>query len=58
MVISTLGNHSGLRRMLDRVEVQDAEPGSFEVLVVATVADSDPGAVDGQSALAHTPFAT
>ena len=46
MVISTLGNHSGLRRMLDRLEVQDAEPGSFEVLVVATVADSDPGAVE------------
>jgi GT2 family glycosyltransferase len=46
VVISTLGNYSGLRRMLDRLEVQDAEPGSFEVLVVASVAESDPAAVE------------
>src|SRR4051794_25688681 len=46
VVISTLGNYSGLRRVLDRLEAQDPEPGSFEVIVVADVADPDPGAVD------------
>lgn len=47
MVISTLGNYSGLRRVLDRLERQDARPGSFEVVVVADVADPDPEAVAG-----------
>jgi GT2 family glycosyltransferase len=47
VVISTLGNYSGLSRVLDRLEAQDAEPGSFEVVVVADAADPEPDAVDG-----------
>src|SRR4051812_29281185 len=54
VVISTLGNYSGLRRVLDRLEVQDAEPGSFEVLVVADIADPEPAAVD--SAIGDRPY--
>jgi GT2 family glycosyltransferase len=46
VVISTLGNYPGLKRVLDRLESQDAEPGSFEVLVVNDVADPEPAAVD------------
>jgi glycosyltransferase involved in cell wall biosynthesis len=46
IVISTLGNYSGLARVLDRYEGQDVLPGTFEVLVVADAADPEPGAVD------------
>lgn len=46
VVISTLGNHSVLRRVLDGYSRQDAPPGSFEVLVVADRAEPDLAAVD------------
>src|SRR5206468_9863832 len=46
VVISTLGNYSGLARVLDTYERQQAELGSFEVIVVADVADPEPAAVD------------
>jgi GT2 family glycosyltransferase len=46
VVISTLGNYSGLTRVLDRLETQDADPGRFDVIVVADVADPEPEAVD------------
>jgi GT2 family glycosyltransferase len=46
VVISTLGNYGGLRRVLDGFSAQDAEPGSFEVLVVVDRADPSPTAVD------------
>jgi GT2 family glycosyltransferase len=46
IVISTLGNYSGLGRVLDRLETQDAEAGAFEVIVVRDVADANPDAVD------------
>jgi len=46
IVISTLGNYPGLKRVLDRFAVQDTQPGTFEVLVVADVADPEPDAVD------------
>ena len=46
VVLSTLGNHAGLRRVLDGYDAQDAPEGSFEVLVVADRAEPDPAAVD------------
>lgn len=46
MVLSTLGNYRVLRRVLDGYERQDAEPGSFELIVVADQADPEPSAVD------------
>ena len=45
VVISTLGMHSSLRRVLDRLDGQDSPNGSFEVLVVADAAEPDPDAV-------------
>lgn len=45
-MVSTLGNHAGLRRVLERFETQDAAPDSFEVLVVSDAAESDPEAVN------------
>ncbi len=45
VVISTLGNHATLRRVLDGYAQQDATPGSFEVLVVADSAEPDLDAV-------------
>lgn len=41
IVLSTLGNHAVLRRVLDGYERQDAAPGSFELLVVADRAEPD-----------------
>jgi GT2 family glycosyltransferase len=46
VVIPTLGNYGGLRRVLDAYSTQDAPPESFELLVVADLADPDPAAVD------------
>jgi GT2 family glycosyltransferase len=46
VVISTLGNYAGLKRVLDRLETQDAEPGSFEVIVAADTAEPEPDAVE------------
>jgi GT2 family glycosyltransferase len=46
VVISTLGNYSGLARVLDGYEQQDAPPGSFEVLVVTDLADPEPDRVE------------
>jgi glycosyltransferase involved in cell wall biosynthesis len=54
VVISTLGNYGGLRRVLDRLEQQDVELGTFEVLVASDVADRDPAAVD--SAIGKRPY--
>jgi GT2 family glycosyltransferase len=54
VVISTLGNYSSLRRVLDGYERQDAAPGGFEVLVVADAADSDPAAVE--DAIGERPY--
>jgi GT2 family glycosyltransferase len=45
VVIPTLGNYATLARVLDGFENQDAEPGSFEVIVVSDVADPEPAAV-------------
>jgi glycosyltransferase involved in cell wall biosynthesis len=45
-VISTLGNHAVLRRVLDGYSRQDAPGGSFEVLVVADHAEPDLADVD------------
>jgi GT2 family glycosyltransferase len=46
VVISTLGNHALLRRVLDGYERQTASPESFEVLVVADCAEPEPAAVE------------
>ena len=46
VVVSTLGNHAGLRRVLDGYDAQAAPQESFEVLVVADRAEPDPAAVD------------
>lgn len=46
VIISTLGNYSGLARVLDGYENQDAPHGSFEVLVVVDLADPEPERVD------------
>ncbi len=46
VVLSTLGNHAGLARVLDGYGSQEAEPGSFELLVVADRAEPDPAAVE------------
>ena len=47
VVISTLGNHDLLRRVLDGYSRQTADPASFEVVVVADAAETDPEAVTG-----------
>jgi glycosyltransferase involved in cell wall biosynthesis len=54
IVISTLGNHGLLRRVLDGYERQHAPAISFEVLVVADCAEPDPGAV--QAAVGERPY--
>lgn len=54
VVLSTLGNHAGLKRVLDGYSRQDAPPGSFEVLVVVDMAEPDPNAVD--AAIGQRPF--
>jgi GT2 family glycosyltransferase len=46
VVISTLGNYAVLERVLDGYSVQDAEAGSFEVIVVSDAAEPEPDAVD------------
>src|SRR5436189_4488965 len=46
VVISTLGNYSGLRRVLDTYERQDGGTERFEVIVVADHAEPEPARVD------------
>lgn len=46
VVISTIGNHSVLRRVLDGYSRQDVPPSRFEVVVVMDRAEEDPDAVD------------
>ena len=46
IVLSTLGNHPVLRRVLDGYERQDAPAGSFELIVVADLKEPDVAAVD------------
>ena len=46
VVVSTLGNYSGLARVLDGYERQDAEAGSFEFVDVVDVAYLYPAAAD------------
>lgn len=46
IVLSTIGMYPELRRVLDGYDRQDAEPGSFEVLVVTDMAEPDPAAVE------------
>ena len=47
IVLSTLGNHAVLQKVLDGYDRQTAEPGSFELLVVADRKEPDLAAVDG-----------
>jgi GT2 family glycosyltransferase len=54
VVISTLGNHALLRRVLDGYERQVTSPGSFEVLVVADHAEPEPAGV--QAAIGGRPY--
>lgn len=46
VVIPTLGRAATRRRVLDRLATQDAEPGSFEAIVVADARDPDPESVE------------
>jgi GT2 family glycosyltransferase len=46
VVISTLGNYETLRRVLDGYSRQDADDGSFEVVVAMDAADPEPDAVE------------
>jgi GT2 family glycosyltransferase len=46
VVISTLGNYALLERVLHGYSAQEAEPGSFEVVVAMDAADPEPDAVD------------
>jgi cellulose synthase/poly-beta-1,6-N-acetylglucosamine synthase-like glycosyltransferase len=46
VVLSTLGNHPVLRRVLDGYDRQDAPAGSFELIVVSDVKEPDVGAVE------------
>lgn len=55
VVVSTLGNYSGLKRVLDRLANQDAPTRSFEVIVVADAAEPDPDAVE--RAIGTRPYA-
>ncbi len=50
VVISTLGNYGGLRRVLDTYERQTAPAGSFEVIVAVDAADPDPEAAAATAA--------
>lgn len=54
VVISTLGNHALLRRVLDGYERQDAPARSFEAIVVADRAEPDPAAV--RAAVGERPY--
>jgi GT2 family glycosyltransferase len=54
VVISTLGNHALLRRVLDGYERQDAAAGSWEMIVVSDLAEEDPAAVD--AAVGERPY--
>jgi GT2 family glycosyltransferase len=45
VVVSTLGNHDVLRRVLDGYDRQDAQSGSFEVVIAMDRAEPDPAAV-------------
>jgi glycosyltransferase involved in cell wall biosynthesis len=53
-VISTLGMHESLGRVLDRYSTQRADVGSFEVVVAADAAEPDPAAVE--RAVAGRPY--
>lgn len=55
VVLSTLGNHAGLARVLDGYACQKAPADSFEVLVTVDMAESDSQAVD--AAIGRRPFA-
>lgn len=46
VVLSTLGNHHGLKRVLDGFTNQSIAPETFEVVVAVDVAESDGEAVD------------
>lgn len=46
VVLSTLGNHSVLERVLDGYDRQDVPAGTFEVLVVCDLKEPDPAAVE------------
>ncbi len=54
VVLSTLGNYDGLRRVLDGYSAQSVAMEEFEVLVVVDIAEKDPGAVD--AAIGERPF--
>jgi len=54
VIISTLGNYSGLARVLDGYARQTAPAGSFTVLVVSDAADPEPDSVD--RAIGERPF--
>jgi GT2 family glycosyltransferase len=54
VVISTLGNHATLERVLDGYSRQRAPAGSFEVVVVMDAAEQDPDAV--QRAIGERPY--
>ena len=56
VVIPTLGRPDKLRRVLDRLDRQDAEAGSFELIVVADANEQEPEALD--AALAGRQFRT
>jgi GT2 family glycosyltransferase len=46
VVLSTLGNHDGLRRVLDGYSAQTVTPDEFEVIIAVDVAEKDHAAVD------------
>jgi GT2 family glycosyltransferase len=46
VVISTLGNHATLERVLDGYSRQDAPPGSFEVVLSVDAAEPEPESVN------------
>ena len=46
IVIPTLGRPTKLRRLLDRLDRQDAEPDAFELIVVADAKEREPEALD------------
>jgi GT2 family glycosyltransferase len=54
VVVSTLGNYSGLARVLETYERQEARGASFEVIVVSDVAEPDAAAVD--AAVGERPY--
>jgi len=55
IVIPTLGRPEKLRRVLDRLDCQDAEAGSFELIVVADAKEQEPEALDGALAARSFP---